>query len=82
MPGASILFALPDELLLIVACFLPQQDLCRLSLVSKHIGSIAREVLFLSPEILYREPEIPPKGRDPPRIALLATTLTCRPELA
>jgi hypothetical protein len=77
-----MLFTLPDELLLIVACSLPQLDLCRPSLVSKYIGSIAREALYRSPEILYQEPEIPPRSHDPPRVALLATTLTCRPELA
>lgn len=70
-----LLYRLPDELLLNVALCLPQPDLCRLSLVSKQIGSVVQESLYRSPSIIC-------VSNGPSRIAMLAATLACHPDLA
>jgi len=53
----SLLFTLPDELLLNIAQWLPTQDQCELSRVSKHIGAIAQEALYRAPRIASRKGE-------------------------
>ncbi|KAH7091557.1 hypothetical protein FB567DRAFT_626072 [Paraphoma chrysanthemicola] len=80
----GLLMNLPDELLLQVAFFLPTADLSRLSLTTKHLGSIAQEALYRSIRIPY-EPYFNWRLAMPEslsRMASLALTLVKRPDLA
>ncbi|KAF2114200.1 hypothetical protein BDV96DRAFT_600920 [Lophiotrema nucula] len=74
MSTAFPLLRLPNELLYKVSGHLDTQDLCRVSLVSKRLRTIAQKTLHRSPDLT--------EGQRDGRLGHFAKTLSLRPDLA